>query len=154
MMLCKNCGRARSEHGSIGGFCPGPYSKTFWQAPGQAETIVGGSYTSRFGAEAVATPRAVNPKFHSAIKRMAELHDKKSADYANDANRYANFEEAASTAGVSVEQVFLVLIGVKLARLRELTANGKTPNNESIQDTRLDLAVYSTLYLSYFEDAV
>ncbi len=94
-----------------------------------------------------------NPKFHAALKKMAEIHDRKSEDYASDKNRYSNFEEAAATAGVAVDDVFAVLIGVKLARLRELLKSNKVPNNESIQDTRVDLAVYATLWLSYHESA-
>lgn len=99
----------------------------------------------------ISMPKPINPKFHSALQKMAEVHDKKSADYAHDGNRYSNFEEAAAIAGVSVDDVFAVLIGIKLSRLRELLKSGKTPNNESIQDTRLDLAVYSVLWLSYHE---
>lgn len=98
------------------------------------------------------TASAVNPKFHAALKKMAEIHDKKSADYATDKNRYSNFEEAAATAGVTVDDVFATLIGIKLARLKELLKSGKTPANESVQDTRLDLAVYSVLWLSYHEE--
>ncbi len=93
---------------------------------------------------------AANPKFHTLIKQMSEMHDKKNNDYASSANPYSNFEQAAAFAGCSVDTVFAVLIGIKEARLRELTASGKTPNNESIQDTRLDAAVYTALRASYF----
>ncbi len=93
-----------------------------------------------------------NPKFKSQLQRMAELHDKKNHDYAQVNNPYSNFEEAAASAGVTVEQVFLTLIGVKLARLKELTTANKTPNNESIQDTRMDLAMYAALLASYFNE--
>ena len=90
----------------------------------------------------------LNPKFDALLARMADLHDRKSADYACDENRYSNFESAAATAGCSTDLVFAVLIGIKLARLKEL-AKGKEPNNESVQDSRLDLAVYSALWASY-----
>ncbi len=93
---------------------------------------------------------AANPKFHALIKQMSEMHDKKNNDYASSGNPYSNFEQAAAFAGCSVDTVFAVLIGIKEARLRELTASGKTPNNESIQDTRLDAAVYAALRASYF----
>ena len=90
-----------------------------------------------------------NPKFKALLEQMAVLHARKNHDYANDQNPYSNFEEAAQVAGCSAETVFLVLIGVKLARLRELTRSGKTPNNETIQDTRMDLTMYCALYTSY-----
>ena len=96
---------------------------------------------------------ANNPKFHALLAQMAEMHDRKNADYAHDGNPYSNFEQAAATAGCSVDTVFAVLIGIKLARLQVLLL-GKTPNNESIQDSRLDLAVYSALWASYHKENV
>lgn len=92
-----------------------------------------------------------NPKFKAQLAEMDGLHDTKNTDYANDGNPYSNFEEAAAVAEgfTGVDAVFAALIGVKLARLRELTSSGKTPNNESITDTRTDLAMYATLWASY-----
>ena len=92
---------------------------------------------------------ASNPKFHALLAQMAETHDKKNNDYAHDGNPYSNFEQAGATAGCSVDTVFAVLIGIKLARLQVLLGAGKAPNNESVQDSRLDLAVYSALWASY-----
>jgi hypothetical protein len=92
-----------------------------------------------------------NPKFHNLLTKMAETHDRKNHDYAHDGNPYSNFEEAAVTAGVDVDTVFRVLMGIKLSRLNALTRGGKIPNNESIQDTRQDLAVYAALAASYYE---
>jgi hypothetical protein len=94
-----------------------------------------------------------NPKFHAILQKMADMHDKKSADYANDNNYYSNFENAAVSAGTTPDVVFRTLIGIKLARLAELQGKGKTPKNESILDSLLDLAVYASLYASYYESA-
>lgn len=84
---------------------------------------------------------------------MAALHESKNGDYAKDSDPLSNFKEAAEVCrGFSgVDAVFASLIGVKLARLRELTASGKTPNYESIADTRVDLAMYAALWASYHE---
>ena len=90
-----------------------------------------------------------NPRFHALLEQMATVHDAKNHDYAQDGNPYSNFEEAAATAHVPVDAVFAVLIGIKLARLGELTHSGKEPTHESVQDTRLDLAVYAALWASY-----
>lgn len=90
-----------------------------------------------------------NPAFHALLDEMKAVHDQKNADYAEAANPYSNFEFAAQTAGVTVEQVFRVLIGVKLARLQVLRASGKAPNHESLADTEKDLAVYAALLASY-----
>jgi hypothetical protein len=68
---------------------------------------------------------AHNPAFHALLSRMGETHDKKNHDYAEDGNPYSNFEFAAQFAGVSVQQVFDVMIGIKQARLLVLTQSGK-----------------------------
>jgi hypothetical protein len=73
----------------------------------------------------------------------------KAHDYAEDDNVFSNFEQAAVAAGVTVEQVFLVLIGVKVARLTQLIANTKSANFESIDDTILDLMNYAGLLKAY-----
>lgn len=91
-----------------------------------------------------------NPKFHALLKQMAEMHDKKSADYATDTNYYSNFEQAAVSAGTTVDAVFRTMVGIKMARLAELQGKGKTPKNESVMDSLLDLAVYGALYASYY----
>jgi len=90
-----------------------------------------------------------NPKFHALLKQMGEVHDRKNHDYTHGGNPYSNFEEAAATAGCSVDTVFAVLMGVKLSRLNALTREAKEPNHESLKDTRLDLAVYAALWASY-----
>lgn len=90
-----------------------------------------------------------NPYFHELLKRMAETHDKKNHDYAKGDNPFSNFEEAAAFAGVSVDRVFAIFIGTKQARINELVGGGKTPTNESLADSYLDLAVYATLRAAY-----
>jgi hypothetical protein len=91
---------------------------------------------------------ARSPKFLMLLDEMRELHDKKNHDYASDGDPFSNFKFAALVADGfrGKDAVYAVLIGVKLARLKELTANGKKPNNESIDDTRRDLAMYATLW--------
>ena len=79
---------------------------------------------------------------------MQEIVESKAHDYAKDDNVFSNFEFAADVAGVTVEQEFAVMIGTKVARLRELLGN-KTPNNESIDDTLLDLANYAALCIAW-----
>lgn len=91
-----------------------------------------------------------NPKFAALLEDMAALHARKNHDYAKDDNPYSNFEEAATFAGCSVDTVFQVLLGIKFARLRELLASGKTAQNESVQDTRIDATMYAALWASYY----
>ena len=95
---------------------------------------------------------SVNPKFDKALKRMKLIHDLKNADYSLDNNPYSNFELVAGITGMGIDQVFLVQIANKIARAGALLKEQKTPNHESLHDTRLDLAVYGAMWLSYFED--
>lgn len=89
-----------------------------------------------------------NPHFTKLLEEIRELHDKKSRDYAESDNVYSNFEYAANVAGVSVDQVFGVLIGVKLARILNLLS-GKTPLNESLLDSFRDLTTYCGIWTAY-----
>lgn len=92
-----------------------------------------------------------NPAFSSLLKEMLELHDRKNADYATDGNPYSNFEIAGALGRMFTDPVDIacaVLIGVKIARLAELRGKGKTPKNESIADTFIDLATYAAIWAS------
>lgn len=94
----------------------------------------------------------MNPRFDAQLERMAEIHNRKSHDYARDDNAFSNFEYAALVAQPftdPVDRVFATMIGIKLARLAELTAAGKEPQNESLRDTFDDLATYAALWASY-----
>ena len=79
---------------------------------------------------------------------LTTLVDSKAEDYADFDNVFSNFEGAAKIAGTTVEQVFMMLIGVKTERLRQLYS-GKAPNHESVDDTLKDLANYSALLIAY-----
>lgn len=83
------------------------------------------------------------------LDHMRELHISKNHDYALSDNPFSNFEQAADYAGIPVTDVFHVMQGIKVARLNALKAEGKTPNNESILDTRLDKIAYELLELAY-----
>ena len=88
--------------------------------------------------------------FTDALIRIKEIHDKKRADYSEKTNRFSNFEYAAKAANTTPHQAFEILIGVKQARLIELTQPGRIAKNESLEDTLLDRAVYSVLVYAYF----
>lgn len=92
---------------------------------------------------------AKNYRFEQLLNDMRALHEKKNADYARSDDPLSNFKEAAGLAGCSVDTVFRVMIGIKLARLKELLASGKSPQNESVQDSRMDLTMYAALWTSY-----
>ena len=79
---------------------------------------------------------------------MQEIATRKAEDYAEVDNVFSNFEFTADIAGVDVDTVFMVMLGTKMARLRELHSGG-APNFESIEDTLMDLANYAALSVAY-----
>lgn len=82
--------------------------------------------------------------FENFTNTMAETLLKKGNDYSNE-DRLSNFKVAGAILGKTPEEVALVLIAVKVARMGQLIGTSKIPNNESIDDTLLDLANYDLL---------
>lgn len=83
-------------------------------------------------------------EFYAHKKNIMRL---KAGDYANE-DVLSNFKSAGYNSGLSAEQQCLSLIATKVARLGNLLSsnlpNGK-PNNESIEDSILDLSNYTDL---------
>lgn len=78
----------------------------------------------------------------------------KNQDYAEDGNSFANFEVAASLAGITVEQIILSRIGDKLGRLRNVISKGNTAvKDESVSDTVHDLVNYLGILSAYIESS-
>lgn len=101
-----------------------------------------------------------NQDFLNILERSKEIHVKKSQDYTTNTeeNPHENFERAALIASwFPIKYAsFAVLIGTKLARLaslltKEERAGGYTPNNESTDDSFLDLLTYSGLFFSFWK---
>jgi len=79
-------------------------------------------------------------EFYAEKKNILKL---KGEDYANE-DVLSNFKTAGANCGISAEQQCLSLIATKVARLGNLLS-GKTPNNESVSDSILDLSNYTDL---------
>ena len=92
-----------------------------------------------------------NSTFNTILDEMRAMHDKKNHDYAEDNNTYSNFEQAASFAGTETEKSFGILVGTKMARITQLLKK-KEAKNESLEDSLLDLAVYTVLWLAWRRD--
>lgn len=82
--------------------------------------------------------------FEEITTKMKVILLKKGNDYAN-TDRLSNFKLAGSICGSTAEQNCLSLIATKVARLGVLLNSDKSPDNESVQDSVLDLANYSIL---------
>lgn len=77
-------------------------------------------------------------------ERMAAILLSKGDDYANE-DRLSNFKLVGQICGIPPEKVVLVMAATKVVRLGNLLKDGKKPNNESIQDSNIDLSNYSAL---------
>ena len=91
--------------------------------------------------------------FDAFINDCIAIANRKAPDYSKEGDRYSNFKFAAIISEQftdPIDRVFATMIGIKIARLIELL-NGKTPNNESIRDSFIDLTNYSALWGSYHD---
>ena len=89
--------------------------------------------------------------FAAMVAKMEATLFKKGNDYAN-SDRLSNFKLAGAIAGGTAEVNCLNMIATKVARLGVLLNSTGTPNNESIEDSILDLANYAVLLGMILED--
>jgi hypothetical protein len=96
-----------------------------------------------------------NNHFENVVTKMRETLLKKGNDYSGkdrDTDRLNNFKNAAAVCGIKPEITCLNLIAVKINRAANLIAAGVKPENESLQDTAIDLACYSILFSAIIND--
>ena len=84
--------------------------------------------------------------FGYIMGEMEKVLFSKGDDYAN-TDRLSNFKLAGAITGGDARTNCLSLIATKVARLGVLINSKEEPNNESIEDSVLDLANYSVLLL-------
>jgi len=83
------------------------------------------------------------------LEAIAALHKKKNDDYANDSNPFLNFDQCSEILewfSNPRDLAFIWPIANKLSRLANLLNSSKQPNNESIEDSLLDIATYVLLW--------
>lgn len=76
--------------------------------------------------------------------QMSKIILSKGNDYSQ-GSRLSNFYNVAAITNTTPQQACLNLIATKVARLGVLFSSGKLPNNESVQDSVIDLACYTAL---------
>jgi hypothetical protein len=97
-------------------------------------------------------------EFHQLLQEMGELHDRKQRDYGRADDPFANVRNSAAF-GVPAWVGCMMRANDKMARIQgaaqQLANNGEiNMANESLEDSLLDLAVYSLIGLIlYREDA-
>src|SRR3954452_5515233 len=93
--------------------------------------------------------------FDEILDTMRELHARKAADYTNGLDPFSNFKHSAEQVGITPGLACEVLIATKQARLKELLGSvGKAAQNESVEDTLLDRAVYSVIALDMYRQGL
>lgn len=101
-----------------------------------------------------------NDPFDAAVWDIVQMNRKKRRDYARDGEWDTNFVQTADHFGMDIWEAAEFNLVQKVARLRSLRANGRmeNPENESVEDTYLDAAVYAlimyALYRNYAAPAV
>lgn len=91
-------------------------------------------------------------EFVELMNQSIEIHKKKNADYAAVGKEFENFDRSNHIAAWfrnPNDKTFVILIATKLARLATLLNSNREPNNESIEDSFLDLTTYCGLWAAY-----
>ncbi len=86
-----------------------------------------------------------HPMFYKTLEAMAELHSRKAHDYAGDEDPLSNFRNVAKVIGSTDWEVSIMFLATKFFRLMNLLERGEEAENEPIEDTLMDLAVYAIL---------
>lgn len=95
-------------------------------------------------------------RFYALLQSMAELHSRKSHDYASNDSPYGNYHFAGKLSKLfnnPDDAGFIGRLAEKLYRLANLENNGKIASNESIHDTELDICVIIALWMASRQDA-
>jgi hypothetical protein len=89
------------------------------------------------------------PNLLESLDKIKELHLRKNEDYATNNNPFSNFEFTEYVLDYfnsNRDKSYVWPIATKLARLATLLSSDKQPNNESIEDSFLDIATYVLLW--------
>jgi hypothetical protein len=96
-----------------------------------------------------------SPTFYTLLDKMAEVHSRKSHDYASNESPYGNYEFAGKLGQLfhdHRDSGFIARLAEKLYRLANIENRGLSVKNESIEDTEDDIAVIVALWISSRRD--
>lgn len=89
-------------------------------------------------------------KFHDLCDAMKAMHDKKQQDYGRTNDPFANVR-ASEDFGVAGWAGCMIRANDKMRRLQK-AAQGGTLSNEGVEDSLMDLAVYSIIALVLYRE--
>jgi len=90
-------------------------------------------------------------RFDNLVEKLRQTLSSKGKDYASE-DVLSNFKESAERIGQKPYEQCLSMISQKVSRLSNLFKQDRKPNNESIQDSILDLIGYSFLLDAIVEE--
>lgn len=91
-----------------------------------------------------------DPRFHDLLDEIAELHDRKQADYGTDDDPFANVR-ASQDWGVPAWVGTMIRANDKVKRL-QAAAQGSTLVNEGVEDSLMDIATYALIALVLYRE--
>ena len=91
-------------------------------------------------------------RFKLILQRISDTHDKKQADYGTDKDPFANISASAEF-GIEPWVGTVLRMNDKMARIKSFIKKG-TLQNESIQDSLLDICVYAAIALVKYEESI
>jgi hypothetical protein len=83
--------------------------------------------------------------FRELLNSLGELHDKKKQDYTGGEHPLANYANSGESIGVSAVASMFSRLNEKVFRLKQLHKSGAAPQNESVIDSYMDVAILSLL---------
>lgn len=91
-----------------------------------------------------------NEKFNQILSEMQAMHDKKNTDYASKEDPLKNLK-GCTRLGLDPIMGTVIRMQDKVERIENFMRNGELVN-ESVRDSFLDLAIYSTLAIVILEE--
>ena len=88
------------------------------------------------------------------LAQIAKISKSKGEDYADKSNAFENFERSEMVMSWfknEKDKTFVWPIATKLSRLATLLNSNRPPNNESIEDSFLDLTTYCALWFACYK---
>ena len=94
---------------------------------------------------------AGDPRLHRLLDEIKELHDRKQADYGREDDPFANVR-ASEDFGVEPWIGCMIRANDKMRRVQSMALKGQL-ENESLEDSLMDMAVYSLIAIILYRES-
>lgn len=121
-----------------------------WESPANGTTITYKWLDEIKDWKLMTEYRTGDPRFHDLLDEIAELHDRKQADYGTEGDPFANVR-ASQDWGVPAWVGTMIRANDKVKRL-QAAAQGSTLLNEGVEDSLMDIATYALIALVLYRE--